>query len=81
MLIAFRFVPNILSELNCGWLRCLLASATLMLKTLGILNLGGGRFEEGTSCVPLPGSELGCFGLNAGVRMGLGVLASLDEDE
>lgn len=81
MLMAFLFVPNILSELNCGWLKCLLASATLILKTLGILNFGGGRFAEGTNCVPFPGSELGCFGVKAGVKIGLGVLASLDEDE
>lgn len=81
MLIAFLFVPNILSELNCGWLRCLLASAMLKLKILGILNLGGGRVEEGPSSVPFPRSGLGCFGLKAGVRIGLGVLASLEEDE
>lgn len=81
MLIAFLFVPNILSELNCGWLRCFLVSATLMLKTLGILNLGGDRCDEDTNCVPFPGNELECFGVKAGVKIGLGVVVSLDEDE
>lgn len=81
MLMAFRFMPNIRSEHNCGWLRCLLVSATLILKTLGILSFGGGRNGGGTNGVPFPGSELGCLGVKAGVKIGLGVLASLDEDE
>jgi hypothetical protein len=81
MLIAFLFVPNILSEFNCGWLKCFLVSATLKLKTLGILNFGGGRCKEDINCAPFPGSKLGCFGVKAGVKIGLGVLASLDDDE
>ena len=56
-------------------------SATLILKTLGTLSFGGGWNGGGTNgAPPFPGSELGYLGVKAGVKIGLGVLASLDED-
>lgn len=81
MFIVFLFVLNILLEFNCGWFKCFLVSVIFILKTLGIFNFAGGRFDEGIKCVFFLGSELGCFGVKVGVKIGFGVLVLFDEDE
>lgn len=83
--MAFLFLPNILSELSWGWLRCFFANAEFMLNTLGVRNFGRGKFEGESDGVvhwePAEVARMGCLGVRAGVKIGLGVFASLDEDE
>lgn len=74
MLMALRVLPRAVSLTTEGWLKCFLASATLTLKALG-LRRRGCLGEAGVSCASWDG--VGRFG----VRIGLGVLASLEEDE
>lgn len=79
MLRALRVCPCVASLLIGGWLRCFLARATFINPNPAGVRNRGCLGEAGLSRKSWGG--LGRLGVRAGVRMGLGVLASLEEDE
>lgn len=79
MLRALRVCPRGGSLLVGGWLRCFLARATFVSPKPAGVRSRGCLGEAGLSLRSWGG--LGRFGVRAGVRMGLGVLASPEEDE
>lgn len=79
MLSALRVWPCAASLLIDGWLRCFLARDTFINPNpIGVLRRGC-LGEAGLSFGSWGG--LGRLGVRAGVRMGLGVLGSLEDDE
>lgn len=79
MLRALRVCPCAASLLTGGWLRCFLARATFVRPNPAGVRRRGCLGEAGLSLGSWGG--LGRFGVRAGVRMGLGVLGSLEEEE
>lgn len=79
MLRALRVCPCDASLLIGGWLRCFLARATFVKANPAGVRSRGCLGEAGLSLRSWGG--LGRLGVRAGVRMGLGVFGSLEEDE